>query len=507
MPGKRITDQQMRRYMDLRSKHDQATAAAKAAISVASARRIEGDPRLPSQKKSPRHWRTREDPLAAVWESEIIPLLEQAPGLRPITVLHELQRRYPDVYEDNVRRTLERRICQWRALKGPEKVVMFPQAPVAGQVAQSDFSHMDDVGVTIAGATFDHMIYHLALPFSGFEHVEPVIGGESFVALAGGLQNALTLLGGAPKEHRTDSLSAAFRNLDPDAAEDQTRRYEALLAHYGMTPTRNNRGVAHENGSIESRHGHAKDRVKQALMLRGHADFADLDAYRMFIGELVAAHNARRLRPIEFERSLLQPLPTSRAMDWEETTVRVTTHSGFSFRRVFYTVPSRLIGRRLRLRAFADRIEAFLGAVCVLSLRRERPPAGRRAHVVDYRHVIASLKVKPGALIGLIYRDALWPRPAYRRAFEALLRATTPRRACRIAVGLLALAHERACEADLAVELDALLDAGDLPDLEDLGRRFSSPVSPMAPAVRVLMPPASSYDALINSDRLTETCR
>ena len=172
---------------------------------------------------------------------------------------------------------------------------------------------------------------------------------------------------------------------------------------------------------------------------------------------------------------------------------------------MFYTVPSRLIGRRLRVRAFADRIEAFLGAVCVLTLRRERPATGKRAHVVDYRHVIASLKVKPGALIGLLYRDALWPRPAYRRAFEVLLRVTTPKRACRIAVGLLTLAHEHACEADLAEAIDVLLDAGDLPDLDDLSRRFAIAPPSSAPVVNVVMPPASSYDALINIDRLVET--
>jgi hypothetical protein len=75
---------------------------------------------------------------------------------------------------------------------------------------------------------------------------EVVLGGESFVALAGGLQNALWALGGAPREHRSDSLSAAFRNLDRDAAEDQTKRYEALCAHCRMTATRNNLGVARE---------------------------------------------------------------------------------------------------------------------------------------------------------------------------------------------------------------------------------------------------------------------
>jgi hypothetical protein len=114
-----------------------------------------------------------------------------------------------------------------------------------------------------------------------------VLGGESLVALAEGLQNALWALGGAPLEHRSDSLSAAFRNLERNAAEDLTDRYEALCAHYGMTPTRNNPGVAHENGAIEGSHTHLKRALQQALLLRGSADFIDLDAYRRFVDEVV----------------------------------------------------------------------------------------------------------------------------------------------------------------------------------------------------------------------------
>jgi hypothetical protein len=101
-------------------------------------------------------------------------------------------------------------------------------------------------------------LYHFRLAFSGFQHAHAVLGGESFVALAEGLQNALWVLGGAPREHRSDSLSAAFRNLDRDAQEDLTLRYQELMRHYDMTPTRNNLGVAHENGSIESSHGHLR---------------------------------------------------------------------------------------------------------------------------------------------------------------------------------------------------------------------------------------------------------
>ncbi len=135
-----------------------------------------------------------------------------------------------------------------------------------------------ELGVSIAGVPLDHRLYHFRLAFSGWEQAHVVLGGESFVALAEGLQNALWSLGGAPVEHRSDSLSAAFRNLEQDAAADLTERYEALCAHYGMTPTRNNRGVAHENGAIEGPHAHLKRSLQQALLLRGSSDFADLDS-------------------------------------------------------------------------------------------------------------------------------------------------------------------------------------------------------------------------------------
>lgn len=137
----------------------------------------------------------------------------------------------------------------------------------------SDFTEMGDLAVRVSGSVLDHRLYHFRLACSGFEHVHVILGGESYVALAEGLQNALWALGGAPREHRSDSLSAAFRNLDPQAREDLTSRYDALCTHYRMEPTRNNRGVAHENGSIESPHGHLKNAIRDALLMRGTMDF------------------------------------------------------------------------------------------------------------------------------------------------------------------------------------------------------------------------------------------
>jgi hypothetical protein len=427
-----------------------------------------------------------------------VPLLKAAPALRPIAILEELLRRHPQLGA-KVRRTLERRIRAWRAIEGPEREVIFRQAHPPGRLGLSDFTDVSELGVTIASVPLDQRLYHFRLAFSGFEHAHVVLGGESFVALAESLQSALWTLGGAPELHRSDSLSAAFRNLDRDAEADLTRRYEALCAHYGMTPTRNNLGVAHENGAIEGPHRHLKAALADALLLRGSRDFDDLAAWRRFVDEIVARRNARIGRRIDQERAALRKLPPQRTADYEETIVAVTSSSGFTLRKVFYTVPSRLIGHRLRVRLYDDRLECFLGGTHVLTMPRGRArPNGNHGHIVDYRHVIHSLRQKPMALLNLAYRDQLFPRPAYKRAFEALLARDGERRACRTMVGLLQLAHERACEAELAGVIAAELDAGGLPELDAMRQRFA-PSAATFPEVAGTLASLAIYDELASA--------
>ncbi|MGG5890658.1 IS21 family transposase [Falsiroseomonas sp. HC035] len=494
MPGRHVTERQMRLYMTFRRTEPVPIAAAKAGFSTATAYRLEGDPRPPSDRAVPRG-RRRPDPLATFWESEVVPLLETAPGLRPIAVFEEMRRRHPDL-DAGSRRTLERRIRAWRALHGPEREVIFRQIHQPGRLGLSDFTDMRELAVTVVGQPLEHRLYHFRLPYSGFEHAHVVLGGESYVALAEGLQNALWALGGAPLEHRSDSLSAAFRNLGRDAQEDLTRRYDALCAHYGMQPSRNNPGVAHENGAIESAHGHLKAAIADALLLRGSRDFPDLAAWRGFVDEVVGRHNARLAPRIALEREALQDLPIRRTADHEEAVVAVTSSSGFTLRKVFYSVPSRLIGHRLRVRLFDDRLEVFLGSTHQFTTARGRShPDGRHGHVVDYRHVIRALRRKPMALLGLVYRDSLFPRPAFARAFEAMRAALPDRMACRLAVELLALAHERACEAELAGLIEADLEAGRLPDMAALRAHFA-PDAAALPLVTVRHPPLSAYEGL-----------
>ncbi|MHB8287501.1 MAG: IS21 family transposase [Caulobacteraceae bacterium] len=494
MPGRHVTDSQMRLYMTYRQTNPARIAAAKSGFSGASAYRLEKDPRLPSTKKAPRE-RRRPDPIGAVWDSEIVPLLKAAPGLRPVAIFEEVQRRHPEL-GSGVRRTVERRIRAWRALFGPEQEVMFRQVHEPGRMGLSDFTDMADLMITVAGQALDHRLYHFRLVYSGFEHAHVVLGGESYVALAEGLQNALWALGGAPHEHRSDSLSAAFRNLDRDAREDLTTRYDALCAHYGMEPTRNNTGVAHENGSVESSHGHLKKTVEDAALLRGSRDFVDLTAYRRFIDEVSGRHNAKFGPRIDVERAALKELPGRRTADYEEAIVTVTSSSGFVLRKVFYSTPSRLIGHRLRVRLYDDRLDVYLGGSHQMTMPRGRAQAnGKHDHVVDYRHVIHALRRKPMALMGLVYRDKLFPRQAYARAFEAMVASLPARAACRTMVDLLALAHDRACEVELGEQLTQDLDAGRLPDMNRLRVRFT-PNADALPEVVVTYTPLSLYDEL-----------
>ena len=488
--------------MKLRQDHPLEIAAAKAGLSRATGYRIVQDPRLPSQKNQPRA-RRRPDPLEHIFDAEVVPLLQAAPGLRSVAVYEEMLRRHPEL-QPGIRRTLERRIRAWRARHGEDREVIFRQVHEPGRLGLSDFTDMGALGVTVAGQPLDHLLYHFRLPWSGFEHAHVILGGESFVALAEGLQNAIWSAGGAPTHHRSDSLSAAFRNLDAEAKADLTTRYEALCAHYRMTPTRNNKGVAHENGSIESAHGHLKSALRDALLMRGSLDFDDLNAYRAFVDEIVGRRNAARGKGIAAERPHLQDLPDRRTTDFEEVIVTVSSIGGFTLRKVFYTVPSRLIGHRLRVRLFDDRLELFVGGTHLLTLPRGRAQAnGKHDQVVNYHHVIHSLRKKPMALLHLVYRDKLFPRAEYRRAFEALCAALPERQACKIAVELLALAHDRSCEAELARELDRLIRSGDLPDLGVLRRRFA-PDPASLPSVSVTPVALDSYETLIGDSTAME---
>lgn len=499
MQRRRITDRQVRIYMDeKRQGATQLVAAARAGFSERTGRRIEADPILPSQRPPRRGRRTRIDPLAALWDAEIVPLLRQWPHWRATTILEEIQRAHPGAYDDSILRTLQRRMAQWRAIEGPEQEVIFRQEHPPGFQALSDFTDAADLCVTIAGAPFAHLLYHFWMPFSGWQFVKAIQGGESFTALTEGLQEALWQLGAAPKTHRTDRLSAAYRNLADE--DDASRGYKAFCAHYGIEPTRNNAGVAHENGAVESAHGHLKRRLTEALNLRGSRDFSDLGAYQRFLAETVGRRNARRSDALALERAAMRPLPAFKTTDFTLVSAIVSRTGMMCVRDVHYTVPSRLIGQRLKVHVYDDRLICFLGAAEVLQLarvHRAKKGAPRQA-VVDYRHIIGGLMKKPQAFRRYVHREALFPRTAFRRAWDRLEARVDERKACRTYVGLLHLAATQACEARLAAWLDDLLDQDGAIDLE-AARLAMAPPAFAPPRVTIAAPDIAAYDALFGA--------
>jgi transposase InsO family protein len=495
MPGKKITDQQVKIYKQMKGKVTQQVAAARAGISIRSARRIDKSQALPSQKKD-RRWRTRKDPLSAVWEQELEPLLATEPGLQAKTLLEELQRRHgQEAYGDEVLRTLQRRVRAWRALNGDELETFFAQNNPPGRLGLSDFTVANKLNVTLAGETFDHRLYQFVLAFSGWRHAEPIVGGESFESLSQGLQNALWALGGVPQSSRTDSLSAAFNNLAQ--REELTKRYKQLCEHYGMESSRNNLGQSHENGSVESRQGTLKNALEQALLLRGHRDFADLESYRRFVGEVVARMNRRIHQKLVQEQQALKPLPPRRTSEYEEIEARVTKFGTASVKRILYSVPSRLIGRALKFRIYADRIEGWDSGVRVFEgPRGTYDPDSRRGKMIDYRHLIGTLHKKPGAFTNWSLRDHIFPRTEYRQMWDYLCEHLSPKDASKRMVGLLYLAAKGACEAQLAGVLVELMACKQLPELEVLEEQFAPRKSEL-PSVNVKLPTLDSYDTFL----------
>src|SRR6266699_352869 len=195
-------------------------AAARAGMSERTARKYERAGKLPSQLKRPRTWRTRVNPFEEDWPW-VVEQLERDPALQATTLFALLCTQHPGRYRETQVRTLQRQIREWKALHGPEQEVMFEQVHTPGERMQSDFTHMDDLGVTLAGSDFPHLLFHSVLTYSNVEAVS-ICFGETFEALAEGIEQALWQFGGVPLQHRTDHLSAAVRHLPREQREEWT---------------------------------------------------------------------------------------------------------------------------------------------------------------------------------------------------------------------------------------------------------------------------------------------
>jgi hypothetical protein len=447
--------------------------------------------RLPSEVKEPHVWRTREDPFEAVWD-DVRAKLEINAGLEAKTLFEDLQRRFPGRFSDGQLRTLQRRVCGWRIESGPPLEVFFDQIHKPGELCQSDFTSMNNLSVTIASRAFPHLIYHFVLTYSNWE-TGTICFSESFESLSEGLQAALWELGAVPRTHRTDRLSTAVHKTGHP--EEFTRRYSALLRHYGVEGQKIQARKPHENGDVEQRHHRFKRALDQSLMLRGSRDFSSREDYEAFLRELWRQVNAGRQKRFDEELEVLRRLPPQALDACKHCKAKVGAGSTIRVNHNVYSVDSRLIGQEIEARLYVDRVEVWHGQRRVDVLPRLR---GEAKHHINYRHVIDWLVRKPGAFENYRYREDLFPTTRFRMAYDSL-RQTTPSRASQQYLRILYLA---ARESETAVDeaLRVLIDRNESIDAEAVKAAVCARrPAPVPATVAVAVADLGAYDTLLTA--------
>ena len=453
-----VTNQQVRRLFKLtQTEKNFGMVAMKAGMGEKTARKYRRTGKLPSDLKQEHTWRTRKDPFEDVWEG-MKSMLEINPGLEAVTLFEDLQRRNPGRFADGQLRSLQRRIKNWRAVEGPPKEIFFSQIHRPGELCQSDFTHMNKLGVTISGVPFDHMIYHFVLTYSNWE-AGTICFSESFESLSQGLQNALWELGGVPGKHRTDCLTTAVNKAGHP--EEFTRRYKELVDYYRITPCKTNPSSPNENGDVEQRNYRFKKAVDQTLLLRGSRDFEVRSAYEEFLRKLFKQLNAGRKKRFMEEQAVLHRLPKRRIDSCKREKKKVGPSSTIRVNHNVYSVDSRLIGENIQVCLHMDRLEIWHGQKKIDVLPRQR---GEGKHKINYRHIIDSLIRKPGAFENYRYRDALFPTSRFRIAYDSLKKRYTQRSAVKKYLSILYLAakeSESLVDNALRVLIDKDMDICD----------------------------------------------
>jgi hypothetical protein len=435
------------------SGENQEIAASKAGMDAKTARKYRRLGHMPSELSLAVRGRTRPDPFVDVWD-QVKELFRANPGLESKTVFEYLQRQYPGRFQDGQLRTLQRRVKGWRATDGPAREVFFVQQHPPGRLGASDFTHMEELGVTIVGQSYPHLIYHFVLTYSNWE-AGTVCFSESFESLSEGLQNALWKLGRVPQRHRTDRLSTAVNNTSNPA--EFTDRYKGLMRYYGLESEKTQAGHGNENGDVEQRHHRFKRAVAQELMLRGSLDFASVDEYRVFLDAMFERLNAGRRQRLAEEMAVMRELPERRMESAKRERVKVDSGSLIYADRNVYSVPSRLIGEQVEVRLHMDHVEVWYGQKKVEQMPRLR---GRRKHRVDYRHIIDWLVRKPGAFEHYRYRDELFPTSRFRMTFDLLQEQLGRSHGSKEYLRILELAAKGG-EVRVDAALGAMLETGD----------------------------------------------
>jgi transposase len=483
------TDEQIRKLLKYAISYPQEIAAAKAGMSFSTAKRyLKMRGKRKSVKKTPRVWRTREDPFVDVWP-EVRALLESDSGLEAKTLMEWLLAKYPDKFHPGQERTLRRRVHDWRVLEGPERrEVMFPQNILPGRQSQSDYTHCSELEVTICGIAFRHLLFHFMLPYSRWEFVW-ICFTESFETLTTGYGRAVRALGYVAPEHRTDNLAAAVPIGERNAFQ---ARWIDFLKHFGAEPSANNPGCSNENGSVEKSHHLFKHAIDQRLRLRGSREFKSIEEYDRYLQNAVTERNRHRHERLQEELQFLTTMPATDWYDPRQYAATVNAWSTIGVGGALYSVPSRYIGQKLRVLADYESVRVYYGRHLIISAPRKE--SGGRC--IDYRHVIFHLLRKPGAFQNYQFREELFPRLVFRQAYDALLVHNDERadKEYLLILNQAALGSEDA----VCTALAKLLENNSLPTSEAVRQLCELPKS--VPYVEVDEPKLDGYDNLLSLD-------
>ena len=446
----------------------------------------------PQQLQKPHTWRTRPDPLAGAWP-KAAQMLADAPELEAKELFEFLLAQPDSALRPDHLRTFQRRVSSWRATRGPEKEVYFAQKHAPGQAMELDWTHAKELQVTIAGTPLDHLLCHCVLPYSNWEWATRC-QSESFLSLVGGLQASLGQLGRKPRYLSTDHSSAATHEISPAGGHRAFNPdYLDLCEHYDVLPVTINVACPHEPGDVESQNGHLKRRFKQHLLLRGSRDFANELDYDQFLVRVMKAANGPRQALLVEELSAMQPLPPTPLAEYLELGARVSNHSTIRIKKISYSVPSRLIGQRLRVEAYESVLKLYLGRERVLEVPRAR---GDRGAVINFRHVVGPLLRKPGAFVNYQHREQLYPSVEYRAAYDRLVADHGERPGIIEYLHLLNLAVEHTVDAVQAAMAPWM--SGDRKGRAADVRSTLTPALVVVPQLATLTPELMSYDELLN---------
>jgi transposase InsO family protein len=468
-------------------------ASAKAGLCRQTGSKYLKEDGLPSELIRERHWRTRQDPFEHDWPA-VAGMLADAPELEAKALFEWLCERNPDLYSPGQVRTFQRRVREWLALHGPAKEVYFPQVHEPGRRMSTDFTWMDSLGITIAGEPFSHKLCHCVLTYSNWEWAT-ICFSESLLALRRGVQNAVFRLGRVPLEHWTDHSTAATHEPsveDRAGTRPFNSRYLATMNHLGMKPCTIQVGEAHENGDVESLNGVLKRRIEQHLLLRGSRDFENRNGYEKFLHEVLDQGNRLRRERLDEELAVMRLLRVDRLPEFDQYDPRVSSWSTIRVDRNSYSVPSRLIGEKVKARCYEDRIDVSYHGMAQMSGPRL---SGRSGHRVNYRHIIDWLVRKPGAFRNYRYRDDLFPTLNFRVAYDRLREGCSERVADIEYLRILKhAARTMECEVDTVLEL--LCSEGMLPRWNTV-LEFCPQHAVTLPKVTVPPVDLSRYDLLL----------